>query len=105
MLTPDQRHSLLLADRSRDAEAIRLTVMDVLDENESATLLDCEMCFRDAAAQTYLVMDEDGVLHILIGVQAWLEKMLEVSKQANRDNHARLLQSRRVATGTTPGAA
>jgi hypothetical protein len=79
MITPEQRRVLLKADRSRDVQLIRDTITAVMALNQSATLLDCEMCFRDAAAQTYLVVDKDGGLHIVFGIQARLAKLLEVS--------------------------
>ena len=62
MLRADQRHALLLADRSHDAGLIRETINRVLNDNASVTLLDCEMAFRDAAASTYLVAGEAGLM-------------------------------------------
>lgn len=99
MLTPDQRHALLLADRSRNSDVIRGAIERVQENNPSATLLDCEMAFRDAAAQTYLVIDAEGVLHIAMGMQAWRELTIlagegrgtaEHWEATVKANHARL---------------
>ena len=105
MLLVGQRHELLLADRSRDVEMIRTAIDKVMADNPDATLLDCEMAFRDAAANTYLVMDEEGTLHIVFGMQAWRAALIEIGKRVGSANHARLLQSERVANGQGTGAA
>ena len=92
MLLPGQRHALLLADRSRDIGVIRAAIHKVLADNPDATLLDCELAFRDAAAHTYLVMDHHGALYIVLGMQAWKAKLVEIDKEADVYlNHTRLV--------------
>jgi hypothetical protein len=54
-LSNEQRRDLLLAERCRDAATIRGVLQAILRDNKSATLLDCEMALREAAAKTYLV--------------------------------------------------
>lgn len=98
MITAKQRHALLVADRTRNAEVIRGVIDTVREENPACTLLDCEMCFRDAAAQTYLVMGEEGKLHIVFGVQAWLD-LLVTMDNTKTANNARLLQSNNGPSG------
>ena len=94
MITAKERHDLLLAERSRDADQIYNAIAIVQHNNPSATLLDCEMCFRDAAAQTYLVMGLDSALHIVLGMQAWRAKLVEIGEDARITNYARLAQQR-----------
>jgi hypothetical protein len=74
MLTPKQRHALLMADRTKDVAVIRGTIDRVLSEDPDTTFFDIEMAFRDAAAHTYLVM-EGGSLRIVFGMSEWLEAM------------------------------
>ena len=56
VLTADQRHALLFADRSRDIRQIISTVDRVLATNPDITLFDVETAFRDAAAQSYVTV-------------------------------------------------
>lgn len=62
MLTPDQRHTLLMADRSRDGATVRQAIVKVMADNPKASLLDIEMAFRDAAAHSYLVAGPDKLM-------------------------------------------
>jgi hypothetical protein len=104
MITPEQRHELLLADRTLDVDQVRTAIENVMGENPDATLLDCEMALRDAAAHSYLVMSLDGVtLHIVLGMQAWRAALANVNTEA-RANHGLLLRSSRMAKGQAPGA-
>jgi len=50
-MTIDKHHRnmLLVADRTRDLDVIAAVIEVVLTESPGATLLDVELCFRDAA--------------------------------------------------------
>lgn len=54
-LSPNQRHKLLMADKTQDADWIAAVVLNVLAANRDATLFEIEMAFRDGAAQSYLI--------------------------------------------------
>jgi hypothetical protein len=54
-LTPNQRHKLLMADRTHDAGWIVAVIEDLLEANPTVTLLEIEQELRDAGAQTYLI--------------------------------------------------
>ena len=54
-LTPNQRHKLLMADRTHDAGWIAAVIEDLLEANPTVTLLEIEQELRDAGAQTYLI--------------------------------------------------
>jgi hypothetical protein len=116
VITPHQRNALLIADRTREVEVILREIEQVMVDNPFLTLLDIEMVFRDAAAATYLVMGEDGELSIVFGMMAWSEAMADMLpdntdrahsllSQAVSINHARLLQSERMADGKEAGTA
>jgi len=53
-LTADQRHALLLADRSRDVGQITVVIEHVFAANSDANLFDIELAFRDAACAAYV---------------------------------------------------
>lgn len=69
MLTPKQRHQLLLADRAHHAGVIRRAIAEVLAANPDASLLDVELALRDGAAQAYLIASGGG-LSIVFGFPA-----------------------------------
>ena len=54
-LTPDQRHKLLMADRTHDAVWVAVVIEDLVAANPEITLLEIDQEFRDAASQTYLI--------------------------------------------------
>jgi len=95
MLRPDQRHALLLADRTLDLDEVHEAVSYVLSVNPNATLMDCEMAFRDAAAHSYLISTGDG-FRVVIGMFAW-RVALGKERISAEQNHGRLLQYSRVA--------
>ena len=70
MLTADQRHQLLRADRSRDAGVIRRSIAEVLAANPETSLLEIETALRDGAAQAHLIASGAG-LSIVFGFPAW----------------------------------
>ena len=84
-ITVEQRQQLLVADRTRDIEVISHIVDDMLVEHPDVTPLDIEMCFRDAAAQTYLIA-AGGTLSIVLGMPAWRDALnaAGVSPDQNR---------------------
>jgi len=102
LLTPDHRHALLIADRTLDVEQVRLAVVYVLTSNPGATLLDCEMALRDAAAHSYLIGTPDG-FRVVIGMMAWRIALKKEGLTAEH-NHGRLLQYGRVAESQAPSA-
>lgn len=107
VITPHQRNALLLADRSREVEIVLREIEQVMVDNPFLTLLDIEMVFRNAAGNSYLVMDEDGTLTIVFGMQAWQQALLTIKPdegfRAQSTNYARLLQSEGMATGKEAG--
>jgi hypothetical protein len=106
MITPEQRHRLLMADRTFDEHArssnVAAAIIDVLNDNPEATLYDCELAFRDAAGRSYVIANGDG-FRIVFGMFAWREALKIAGLEAK--DHARLLQSSRMAQGQAPGAA
>lgn len=101
VITPYQRNVLLAADRSRDVDVVYEAIGKVTLDNPFATLLDIEMTFRDAAANSYLILDKQGVLHIMIGMDAWHAELTRMKMDSADNwaglikvNHARLAQHR-----------
>ena len=68
-LSLDQRHALLIAERSRDIDIITAAVTAVLATNRGATLLDVEMAFREGGSPVYLIASP--TLSVVIGMPAW----------------------------------
>jgi hypothetical protein len=66
-LTADQRHALLLADRTRDVGQITVVIVHVLAANPDANLFDIEMAFRDAACAAYVIAGPSKAFHVVIG--------------------------------------
>jgi hypothetical protein len=66
-LSPDQRHALLLADRSRDVSQITVVIEHVFAANSDANLFDIEMAFRDAARAAYVIAGPSKAFHVIIG--------------------------------------
>ena len=66
-LTADQRHALLLADRSRDVGQITVVIERVLAANPDANLFDIEMAFRDAACAAYVIAGPSKAFHVVTG--------------------------------------
>ena len=50
MITPKQRHKILLADQTRDAAWITAAIEHLLAADPTVTLLDIEIAFRDGGA-------------------------------------------------------
>jgi len=99
-ITARQTYDLLLADRTRDPALVAAMVQEVLADNPTATLLDCEMAFRDAAAHSYVVADVEGY-RIVIGVQAQRAALQATGIEAQ--DHASLLRSSRMGTRQASG--
>jgi hypothetical protein len=91
MLTPKQKHALLLADRTKDLRIVVDAINEVMAENPNASYLDVEMTFRDAAAQTYLVVNNENKMIILFGISKWLETLAELELDAG-ENWIRLIR-------------
>lgn len=68
-LSLDQRHALVVADRTRDVDVITAAVAEVLAANRSATLLDVEATFREGGSPVYLI--SGPTLSVVIGIPAW----------------------------------
>ncbi|MBT1510128.1 hypothetical protein KIP88_06400 [Bradyrhizobium sp. SRL28] len=66
-LTADQRHSLLLANRSRDVGQITVVIERVLAANADANLFDIEMAFRDGACAAYVIAGPSKAFHVITG--------------------------------------
>jgi hypothetical protein len=85
MITAKQRHQLEVADRTRDIDVIGIIVDDMLVEHPEVTPIDIETSLRDAAAQTYLIVN-DGEISVVLGMQSWLTTLeqLGVTPDENR---------------------
>ena len=68
-LSLDQRHALVVADRTRDVDVITAAVAEVLAANRSATLLDVETTFREGGSPVYLIAGP--TVSVVIGIPAW----------------------------------
>jgi hypothetical protein len=66
-LTADQRHALLLADRTRDVGQITVVIERVLAANPDADLFDIELAFRDAACSAYVIAGPSKAFHVVTG--------------------------------------
>ena len=66
-LTANQRHALLLADRTRDVGQITVVIERVLAANPDANLFDIEMAFRDAASAAYVIAGPSKAFHVVTG--------------------------------------
>jgi hypothetical protein len=84
MITPRQRHQLLLADISRDVATVTAAVTEVLAANPDATLFDIEMAFRDVGARAYVIASPEPT--IVLGMRAWRAALgrAGVSPEENR---------------------
>jgi hypothetical protein len=102
-LTADQRHALLLADRSRSIDVITAAVDQVLADDPDANLLDCETAFRDSAAQAYVIAC-GAKFRIVLGVLAWRAALAEVGVSSGQ-NRAILLIGRLRKPDTPPTVA
>ena len=78
-LTPNQRHSLLLADQSHDTAAIAGAIEAVLRDNPTACLLEIELAFRDSAAAAYLVATTER-FQVVLGMLAMLAAVGKAGK-------------------------
>lgn len=85
MLTAKQKQVLLLADRTKNLENVCKVINSILAENKDATLFDMEMAFREAAAQTYLVVNKENKLHIVFGMTRWLEALSALTTDRDRN--------------------
>lgn len=98
MLTSKQKHVLLLADQTKDLRKVVDAINDVMAENQDATYLEIEMAFRDAAAKTYLVVNNENKMVVLFGMQRWLETLaeLELNQYQNWDRLQQIKELRDV---------
>jgi hypothetical protein len=85
MITAEQRHQLEVADRTRDIDVIGIIVDDMLVETR-ATPIEIETALRDAAAQTYLIANDEGEISVVIGMKDWLNALEQngVTPEQNR---------------------
>ena len=67
-LSLDERHALLLSDRSRDVGQITVVIEHVLPANSDVNLFDVEMAFRDAAWAAYVITGPSKTFHVITGV-------------------------------------
>jgi hypothetical protein len=68
-LDPKQRHRLLLADRTRDPDAVTAVIVRLRNENRGATLAEIEDALRAAAGVSYLIGTAEG-FEVVIGFAA-----------------------------------
>jgi hypothetical protein len=99
MLTPKQRHRLLLADRTRDVAWITAVVEHVLAADPTLTLAEVETAFRDAGGSACVVARRDvptGFV-IVIGMPAW-RSALDRAGVTAAENRAALVGKPLTAT-------
>jgi len=73
------RHAVLLADRTRDVRTITTVVTEVLAANPETTPLDIETALRAAARQSYLVANSTTPgFEIVLGMPAWQAALADV---------------------------
>jgi len=60
-LDPKQRHRLLIADRTRDPDAVTAVISALRNENRGPTLAEIEDALRAAAGLSYLISNCRGV--------------------------------------------
>jgi hypothetical protein len=95
-ITAELRHQLEVADRTRDIDVIMHIVDDMLVEHTDVTPLDIEMCFRDAAAQTYLVADDPNEsLSVVLGMPAWRDALNDAGMTPDQNRTALAAMSTR----------
>lgn len=101
-LSRRQKQQLLLADRGYDASAVMAAIAALTRENDTATLLDCEMALRDAAAWSFLVAVPGAEFEVLGGTLAMCGRLagLGVTLEQNRE---RLAAARTVDVATLVG--
>jgi hypothetical protein len=68
-LDPKQRHRLLIADRTRDPDAVTAVIAALRNENRGPTLAEIEDALRAAAGVSYLIRTAEG-FEVVIGFAA-----------------------------------
>ena len=96
-LTADQRHALLLADRSRDVGQITVVIERVLAANADADLFDIEMAFRDAACAAYVIAGPSKAFHVVTGGLSAMLAALAAAGRSAETNRAALANEVKVA--------
>jgi hypothetical protein len=87
-LTADQRHALLLADRSRDVGQITVVIEHVFAANSDANLFDIELAFRDAACAAYVIAGPSKALHVVTGGLSAMLAALTAAERSSLENRA-----------------
>jgi hypothetical protein len=87
-LTADQRHALLLADRSRDVGLITVVIEHVFAANSDANLFDIELAFRDAACAAYVIAGPSKALHVVTGGLSAMLAALTAAERSSLENRA-----------------
>jgi hypothetical protein len=67
MLTPKQRHKLLMADRTLDVTWITAVVENMLAADSAVTFAEVETVFRDTAAHSHLIAGPGKTFHAVTG--------------------------------------
>ena len=68
-LDPKQRHRLLIADRTRDPDAVTAVIAALRNENRGPTFVEIEDALRAAAGVSYLISTAEG-FEVVIGFAA-----------------------------------
>jgi len=68
-LDPKQRHRLLIADRTRDPDAVTAVISALRNENRGPTLAEIEDALRAAARVSFLISTAEG-FEVVIGFAA-----------------------------------
>jgi hypothetical protein len=76
---------LLVADRTKDVDVIAGVVDSVMAEG--ATPIEIETAFRDGAAQSYLVADDDDI-SIVLGMKEMLAAVGEANMTPDQNRQA-----------------
>ena len=87
-LTTQQRHRLLLADRTKDVTAVIAVIEGMRNKNRGATLAEIEDALRAAAGTAYVIARPEtrAGFTVAIGMAAWIAalKQCGVTAEQNR---------------------
>ena len=86
-LDPNQRHRLLLADRTRDPDAVRAVIEGMRNRDRGATLAEIEDALRAAAGVSYLIGTAEG-FEVVIGFAASRRALTKAGMTAEENRAA-----------------
>ena len=84
MLDPRQRHQLLLADRTRDPEAVTAVIAGMRNKDRGPTLAEIEDALRAGAGVSYLIRTAEG-FEVVVGFAASRRALAEAGVTAEQN--------------------